>query len=227
MDLQHIAIIPDGNRRWSKLHGLPALEGHRRGAETMHNTVDYLIAQGVKYLTVWGFSVDNWKRSKDEISSIFHLLARWVERDTPWLNRHHVRLRHIGRFSELPYYLQSVIAHAVNLTQRNTGMTLAVAFNYGGRADLVDAVRRLIDKGIPSQLVDEKRFSRCLNTDGMPDVDLVIRTAGEFRLSNFLLWQTAYSEFFFTEILWPDFGTEELEKALRAYSERKRRFGGD
>ena len=223
----HVALIPDGNRRWAKEHRVPPLEGHKCGAEVMHNVVSYLIGHQVKCLTLWGFSVDNWKRSKDEISSIFHLLARWVEGDTPWLNRNHVRLRHIGRFSELPYYLQSVIAHAVNLTQRNTGMTLALAFNYGGRADLVDAVRRLIDKGIPSHLVDEKRFSSCLYTDGMPDVDLVIRTAGDFRISNFLLWQTAYSEYYFTTTLWPDFNEKELEKALQVYSERQKRFGGD
>jgi len=223
----HIALIPDGNRRWAKLHDVPPLEGHQAGAKTMHRVVDYLANRGIKYLTLWGFSTDNWKRSHDEVSSLFQLLAGWIEGDAPWLNTNGVQLRHIGRFDEVPQFLQLAINKAVELTQNNNGMTLTLAFNYGGRGELVDAVRRLIDKGIPSHLVDEKRFSSCLYTNGMPDVDLVIRTADEFRLSNFMLWQTAYSEYFFTEALWPDFGVEELEKALKAYSERKRRFGGD
>ncbi|MBA7712056.1 Isoprenyl transferase [subsurface metagenome] len=222
----HIAIIPDGNRRWAKEHGVPALEGHRRGAEAMHNAVDHLIAQGVKYLTVWGFSTDNWKRSQDEVSSLFHLLAQWIESDATWLNRNGVQLHHIGHFGELPQFLQLAIKKAVELTQNNNGITLVLAFNYGGRGELIDAVRQLIDEGIPSHLVDEKRFSSCLYTNGMPDVDLVIRTADESRLSNFMLWQTAYSEYYFTDVLWPDFDEKELEKALQAYSERKRRFGG-
>ena len=228
----HIGIIPDGNRRWATEHGVSPLEGHQRGAETMHTTVEHLIAQGIKYLTVWGFSADNWKRSDREVSNLFHLLTAWIEKDTPWLNSRGVRLRYIGRFQELPQDLQLPINKAMELTSENTGMTLTLAFNYGGRAEIVDAVRRLIDAGIPSHRIppreiDETFFSRYLDTDGMPDVDLVIRTAGEIRLSNFLLWQTAYSEFYFTEVLWPDFDTKELEKALHVYSERRRRFGGD
>ena len=228
----HIGIIPDGNRRWAELHGLPALEGHRRGAEAMHTVVDHLIGCQVKYLTAWGFSADNWKRSDSEVDNLFHLLATWIEKDTPWLHGQGVRLHYIGRLHELPDYLQLAINKAAELTSGNTGMTLTLAFNYGGRAEIVDAVRRLIDAGIPSHWIppreiDDKFFSRYLYTDGMPDVDLVLRTAGEVRLSNFLLWQTAYSELYFTPVLWPDFGIEELEKALRDYSERKRRFGGD
>ncbi|MBA7685221.1 Isoprenyl transferase [subsurface metagenome] len=176
MDLpDHIALIPDGNRRWSKLHGVPALEGHNRGAEVMHAVVEHLIEQQVKYLTVWGFSTDNWKRSENEVQNIFNLLGLWVEKDTPWLNERGVKLRHIGRL----------------------------------------------------HYIDESSITRYLDTDGMPDVDLVIRTAGEVRLSNFLLWQTAYSEFYFTKVLWPDFSTVELDLALQEYSRRKRRFGGD
>ncbi|MBA7701012.1 Isoprenyl transferase [subsurface metagenome] len=229
---QHVAIIPDGNRRWAKQRGLLALYGHNLGAEMMHLTVEHLIARGIKYLTVWGFSTDNWKRADNEVNNLFHVLAAWIEEDTLWLNSRGVRLRHIGRFRELPQDLQASINKAIELTSDNTGMTLILAFNYTGRAEIVDAVRRLIDAGIPSHWIppreiDEKFFSRYLYTDGIPDVDLVIRTAGEFRLSNFMLWQTAYSEYYFTEVLWPDFGIEELEKALKAYSERKRRFGGD
>jgi len=227
----HLAIVPDGNRRWSRLHELPALEGHRRGAEAMHNVVDYLIGR-VQYLTVWGFSADNWKRSGSEVADLFRLLATWIENDTPWLNSRGVRLRYIGRLKELPQELQLAINKAIELTSTNTGMTFTLAFNYSGRAEIVDAVRRLIDAGIPSHWIppreiDEKFFSRYLDTDGMPDVDLVIRTAGESRLSNFLLWQIAYSEFYFTPVLWPDFNTDELDKALKTYSQRQRRFGGD
>ena len=224
--LEHIAIVPDGNRRCAKEHELPALQGHRRGAEAMHNVVDYLVGR-VQYLTVWGFSTDNWRRSGSEVNNLFHLLAAWIEKDTPWLNSRHVRLRHIGHLEELPQDLQMAINKAIELTSDNTGLTLNLAFNYTSRAEIVDAVHNwLVDKDAPSYL-DEEVFSRYLYTDGMPDVDMVIRTAGEFRLSNFLLWQTAYSEFYFTPTLWPDFDTEELDRALLAYSERQRRFGGD
>lgn len=226
-NLQHAAIIPDGNRRWSKQHGVPELKGHQAGAQTMHSIVDHLIDYDLKYLTVWGFSGDNWKRSKGEVNSLFNLLALQIKKDTAWLHKRNVRLRHIGRISELPAYLQLAIKEVGELTKNNNGMTLSLAFNYTGRGEIVDAIHNwLADKDAPSYL-NEKVFSRYLYTDGIPDVDLVIRTAGEFRLSNFLLWQTAYSEFFFSEALWPDFNTEELEKALLSYAQRKRRFGGD
>lgn len=226
---QHVAIIPDGNRRWSKLHGLPALEGHRHGAKAMHNAVDCLISRRIKYLTLWGFSTDNWKRSDDETGALFHLLEAWIERDTPWLHSQGVRLRHIGRLKELPDFLQLAVNKAVELTSDNAGMTLTLAFNYTGRAEIVDAVRCLLEEDVSPEQVDEELFNGYLYTlNGfIPDVDLVIRTAGDFHLSNFMLWQTAYSEYYFTEALWPDFNNEELEKALKEYNNRKRRFGGD
>ncbi len=227
MDLQHVAIVPDGNRRWAKKHGLPALEGHRYGAKVMHNVIEHLIAREIKYLTVWGFSMDNWKRSRDEVNDIFQLLTAWIEEDAPWLNSQGVKLRHIGRISWLPQYLRVAIHEAIKQTQNNTLLTLILAFNYSGRTEIVDALCRLIDLHTPSAVVDEELIGRYLYMDDMPDVDLVIRTAGEFRLSNFLLWQTAYSEFYFTEVLWPDFNEKELEKALQVYRERKRSFGGD
>ena len=229
----HVAIIPDGNRRWAKLRGLPALEGHRRGAEVMHNVIDYLISRKIRYLTVWGFSIDNWKRNQEEILSLLHLLAEWIEKDAPWLNSHGVRLRHIGRIGKLPKFLQLAINQAVELTKHNGGMTLNLAFNYSGRAEIIDAVRRLIDSGrlnepaMSRPQLDEKLFSHYLYTAGIPDIDLVIRTAGELHMSNFMLWQTAYSEFYFTPTLWPDFDREELEKALQEYNNRRKRFGGD
>lgn len=225
--LNHIAIIPDGNRRWAQITGVSRYEGHMAGANRMHDVVAELIKLKVKYLTLWGFSTNNWKRTPEEVQDIFTLLQLWIEKDTPWLHENGVRLRHIGRFHELPLTLQHAIGLAVDLTAYNQGMTLNLAFNYSGRAELVDAVRRLINDQVPWHLVDEQLFSHYLYTNGMPDVDLVIRTADELRVSNFMLWQTAYAEFYFTPIFWPDFDAIELEKALKAYSERKRRFGGD
>ncbi len=227
MVLKHVAIIPDGNRRWAELHGLPVLEGHNRGAKVMHKVVDYLISCRVDYLTLWGFSSDNWKRSDVEVSDLLHLMAAWLEEDAPWLNDRGVRLRHIGRLHQLPDFLQQAISQAVKLTAENIGLTLNLAFNYTGRAEIVDAAQRIVKDDPPPGKIDEKLFSRYLYSDGIPDVDLVIRTAGDIHLSNFMLWQTAYSELYFTDVLWPDFDTEELEKALKSYGQRRRRFGGD
>ena len=223
----HVAIIMDGNRRWSQHRGLPTLDGHRAGVESMHSTIEYLGNHHLKYLTIYGFSTENWSRDPDEIEGLFHLYAEVLNKESHELYKRGVRLRHVGHLDELPPYVQLATNRAVDLTKNNTGMTLSFAFNYGGSIEIIDAVRRLIDEGVPSQLVDEKLFSRYLYTDGIPDVDLVIRTAGELRLSNFLIWQTRYSEFYFTQTLWPDFDTEELEKALEAYGQRRRRFGGD
>lgn len=223
----HVAIVPDGNRRWAKEHGVPPLQGHSAGAEAMHNVVEHLINRQVKYLTVWGFSMDNWKRSENEVQNIFNILGIWIEKDTPWLKERGVKLCFIGHLHGLPPELQDEIMMAEDLTKQNLRMTLNIALNYTGRSEIVAAVRQLIADNYPLHLLDEPTFSRYLYTGGMPDVDLVIRTAGEFRLSNFLLWQIAYSELYFTKTLWPDFGVEELEKALRAYIERQRRFGGD
>lgn len=224
-ELNHIAIIPDGNRRWAQARGFSRIEGHRKGAERMRETVDWFIKVGLKYLTLWGFSTDNWKRDEVEVQDIFELLDWWIRKDTPWLHENDVRIKHIGRIYELPPVLQESIKQAVNLTSDNKGLTLNVAFNYSGRAEIVDAVNQLIEKGIPS--VDEKYLSHYLYTDGSPDVDLVIRTAGEFRVSNFMLWQTAYAEYYFTPVFWPDFDKQELKKALEVYESRVRRYGGD
>lgn len=222
----HIGIVPDGNRRWAAIKGVSKIGGYRAGADRMHQVVDNLIRLGVKYLTLWGFSTDNWKREEDEVHSIFNILELWIKKDSSWLHENNVRLRHIGRLRELPQNLQDIIESAVAKTSYNSGMTLNLAFNYSGRAEIVDAVRRLIADRVPGELVNEAIVSRYLYTDGIPDVDLVIRTADELRLSNFMLWQTAYSEHYFSPILWPDFDIVELQKALRAYSERHRRFGG-
>ena len=224
---QHVAIVPDGNRRWAAMKGVPKIEGHRAGADRMHQVVDNLLRKGVKYLTVWGFSTDNWKRSDEEVQSLFMILQQWIEKDTPWLHANGVRLKHIGRLHELPQGLREAIEAAVALTRDNRGMTLALAFSYTGRSEIIDAVNRLLKESLPWNEVDENRFRCYLYTDGMPDVDLVIRTADEFRLSNFMLWQTAYSEYYFTPVFWPDFDIAELEKALQAYSQRQRCFDRD
>jgi len=223
----HIGIIPDGNRRWATIRGVPKIEGHQAGADKMHQVVDNLIRLGVKYLTVWGFSTDNWQRDEDEVRSIFNILELWIKKDSTWLHENNVRLRHIGRLHELSQSLQDTIKSAVDKTAYNSGMTLNLAFNYSGRAEIVDAMRRLVADRVSQDLIDEAMASHYLYTDGTPDVDLVIRTAGELRLSNFMLWQTAYSEYYFSPVLWPDFDVVELEKAIKAYGERHRSFGGE
>lgn len=193
----------------------------------MRTVVEYLGNHQVEYLTVYGFSTENWNRDPDEVSGLFDLFTEVLNRESLELNRDGVRLRHLGYRDELPQDVQLAINNAVDLTKNNTRMTLNFAVNYGGRQEILDAVRRLIDEGTPSAIVDEELLGHYLYTDGIPDVDLVIRTASEVRLSNFLLWQVAYSEFYFTPVLWPDFDGEELEKALQVYSQRQRRFGGD
>ncbi len=228
MDLpEHVAIIPDGTRRWARKRGLPETEGAKAGAENTHRIVAYLLDSGIRYLTVWGFSTDNWKREEEQVSFVFEQAKAWIERDGPWLNSRGVRLRHIGRIDRLPLGLQQAIVHYGELTGQNTGMTILAAFDYSGRVEVIEAISRIIRAGIAPQMVNDDLFSHYLYTDGIPDVDLVIRTSGELRMSNFMLWQTAYSEYYFTDVLWPDFDEKELEKALEVYSERKRRFGGD
>ena len=223
----HVAIIPDGTRRWARKRGLPEMEGAKAGAENMHRTVAYLLDAGIKYLTVWGFSTDNWKRSPEQVSFLFEQAQAWIEGDAPWLHSRGVRILHIGRTDRLPRGLRQAIRHWGEETRENTGMAVVAAFDYTGRAELIDAIRRIIETRITPKMVDDELFSRYLYTDGIPDVDLIIRTSGELRLSNFMLWQTAYSEFYFPPVLWPDFDEKELEKALQVYSERQRRLGGD
>ncbi len=231
MDLQHVAIVMDGNRRWAQQHGLPLLEGYRAGTERMRSTGEYLAKHQVKYLTVYGFSTENWNRPPSELEVLFHLFTETLNKESPELNRRGVKIRHLGRLDGLPPDMQMALQRAVELTSDNTSMTLSFAVNYGGRQEVLDAVNRLLKDDrhnmlIPFQ-IDENLFSRYLYTDGIPDIDLLIRTGGELRLSNFLIWQTAYSEYYFTPVLWPDFDEKELDKALLSYSERQRRFGGD
>lgn len=223
----HVAIVPDGNGRWAKQHGLLRLNGHYAGVENMLRMVEYLDEYPIKYVTLYGFSTENWSRPEDEVRGLFNMLEEFINECALDIHKRGIRLRHIGRLNELPQSLQLAINKAVELTKNNTGMMLSIAFNYGGRLEILDAIRRLIAEGIPPQNIDEKLFNNYLYTAGLPDVDLLIRTGDELRLSNFLIWQTVYSEYYFTKVLWPDFSKKDIDKALLSYSQRQRRFGGD
>jgi undecaprenyl diphosphate synthase len=222
----HIAIITDGNGRWAQQRRLPRFEGHRAGVESLRSAIECLNEYQIKYVTIYSFSTENWKRPEAEIAGLFQLLEESIDKETVELHKQNVRLRHLGRLDGLPPHLQQAVTRAIELTKDNTGMTLSFAFNYGGRNEILNAVRHLVAEGIPPQEITEELFSRYLYTVGLPDVDLLIRTGGELRISNFLIWQAAYSEYYFTEVLWPDFGRKEIEKALLVYSQRQRRFGG-
>ena len=223
----HIAIVPDGNRRWAEMRGLPPIEGHRAGSENLRTIIEYLNDYQIKCVTVYTFSTENWNRSKDEVRDLFRLSSAVIGKNVLRFHKRGIRIRHLGRFQQLSLSLQRKINKAVGLTKDNTGMTISLAFNYGGRSEILDAVRCLIAEDITPQSIDEKVFSDYLYTAGLPDVDLLIRTGDELRLSNFLIWQTAYGEYYFTDVLWPDFNEKEVDKALLSYSQRQRRFGGD
>ena len=222
----HVAIIMDGNGRWAEQHGLPRLEGHRAGVESIRPVIECLNEYGIKYVTLYAFSTENWERPEYEIAGLLTLLEEAIDKEVPELHKRGVRIRHLGRLEGLPESPRLAISKALELTKNNTGMTFSFAFNYGGRIEILDSVRHIIAEGIPPESIDENSFSDYLYTAGLPDVDLLIRTGGELRISNFLIWQTAYSEFYFTDVLWPDFDKKEVEKALIAYSQRQRRFGG-
>jgi undecaprenyl diphosphate synthase len=221
----HVAIVPDGNGRWAEQRGLSRLKGHHAGVKNMRAIVEYLNDYQIKYVTLYGFSTENWGRPGDEIDGLFRILEERIGKDVPKLHKKGVRIRHLGRLEELPPWLQQAINRGMELTKNNTGMTLNLAFNYGGRVEILDATCRLVAEGIPPEKINEQLFSSYLYTAGLPDVDLLIRTGDELRLSNFLIWQTAYSEYYFTRVLWPDFTKEDIDKALLAYSQRERRFG--
>lgn len=222
----HVAIIMDGNGRWAAKRGLPRLLGHRAGTDNVHRVVEGFDRYQVKYLTLYAFSTENWRRPGVEVSGLLRILGEMIDRETKALHKKNVRLSHLGRLDELPLELQGKVHKALELTKNNTGMTLNLAFDYGGRAEILDAVRRIIKDRVPSEDITESLFSSYLYTADVPEPDLIIRTGGEMRVSNFLIWQAAYSEFYSTPTLWPDFYEKEIEKALVAYSRRERRFGG-
>jgi undecaprenyl diphosphate synthase len=223
---QHIAVIMDGNGRWARQRGLPRLAGHRAGTENIRAIVAEAEKIGVRYLTLYAFSTENWNRPSLEVQGLMQILSDFIDRETRNLHEQRVRLRHLGRLDGLSPLLVRKVTYAVDLTRENTGLTLAIAFNYGGRADIVDAVRRIVEAGISAEQITDAVISQHLTTAGMPDPDMVIRTSGERRLSNFLIWQAAYSEYWFTPVFWPDFRPEHLHQAIGEYGRRERRFGG-
>jgi undecaprenyl diphosphate synthase len=223
---QHIAVIMDGNGRWARQRGLPRIAGHRAGTENIRAIVSEAEKIGVRYLTLYAFSTENWNRPSLEVQGLMQILSDFIDRETRNLHEQQVRLRHLGRLEGLSPLLVRKVNYAVELTRENTGLTLAIAFNYGGRADIVDAVRRIVEAGISADQVTDAVLGQHLTTAGMPDPDMVIRTSGERRLSNFLIWQAAYSEYWFTPVFWPDFRPEHLHQAIGEYGRRERRFGG-
>ncbi len=225
---QHIAVIMDGNGRWAKRRRLPRIAGHRAGIRAVRQAVEACARLGVPYLTLYAFSVENWKRPHTEIKLLMSLLREYLKKEIGELNKQNISLGVIGRIEELPENVQRDLENAIEKTGQNGGMRLTLALNYGARAELVDAVRELTErlKRNGDVTIDEETFSRCLYTRGLPDPDLLIRTSGEMRLSNFLLWQAAYSEIWVTETLWPDFSQEHLFQAIIDFQKRERRYGG-
>ena len=225
----HVAVIMDGNGRWAKSRGLPRVEGHRRGAESVRTLVKAAGEVGIKYLTLYAFSVENWNRPKDEVETLMKYLARYLKRETPELPRSHVRLQVIGQVYRLPEAVQEQLQKSIEHLARNTGLTLVLALSYGGRTEIVHAMRAIATQVQQGRLdpaeITEKTIAQNLYAPEIPDPDLLIRTSGEMRVSNFLLWQISYSEFVVTETLWPDFRRAELHAALEVYAKRHRRFG--
>jgi undecaprenyl diphosphate synthase len=222
---RHVAIIMDGNRRWARARDLPELEGHAAGVEAIRGLLRHAVRRGVPVLTLYAFSRENWARSDDEVAGLFGLLEGAIRSETDELRRQGVRVRLLGRSDELPPDTRASIEEALAATADGERLLLNIAFNYAGRTELVDAVRRLVASGAAPGEIDEMAVSAALYTTGMPDPDLVIRTGGEQRLSNFLIWQSAYAELYFCEALWPDFGPEAFDAALLEFARRHRRFG--
>ena len=222
---RHLAFVMDGNRRWAKRRHLPAIAGHRAGVETIRRTVRAARERGVEYVTLYSFSTENWKRGDEEVGALMALLEETIRRETRSLVDDGVRLRVIGRLHELSERAQRAIAETVAATAAGTHGTMTIAFNYGGRAEIVDAVRALVRDGVAAEEVDEQTIASRLYAPEHPDPDLLVRTGGELRVSNFLLWEVAYAEMWATDVLWPDFSVEDLDRALASYAARERRFG--
>lgn len=227
---KHIAIIMDGNGRWAKKRGLPRTIGHRAGVETIRNIVKASSKIGIKYLTLYAFSTENWKRPKDEVSTLMSLLVEFLRKEIDELNSNNVIVQTIGDISQLPETCQKELDRAYDITKANSGLKLNLALNYGGRDEIVRAINKMFSdfkaEKFKIENIDDMLISSYLDTSGMPDPDLLIRPSGEYRISNFLLWQIAYSEMWFADIYWPDFKPYHLYKAILEYQERDRRFGG-
>jgi len=222
---RHVGIIMDGNGRWALARGLPRAAGHRAGVDNVRTVVEASVEAGVRHLTLYAFSTENWHRPPEEVRGLLGLIDHYLERELNGLDRNGVRLRHLGSLEGLAPASRLRVERAVRRTARNDRLHLNVAFNYGGRAEIVRAARRLLRSNLAPEQVTEARLAACLDTAGQPDLDLVIRTGGEMRLSNFLLWQAAYAEIYVSQAYWPDFGRQEFNLALEAYASRQRRFG--
>lgn len=222
---RHVAIIMDGNGRWAKQQGMPRLSGHKAGTERIHRVLHALGGHGVHYVTIYAFSTENWGRPNREVAGLLELLERMILEEVPKLHAQNVRILYLGSLKRLPKHLVQAIERALELTKNNTGLTICVGFDYGGRAEIVEAVRQIVAKGVMPEEVTEETIRRHLCLPDVPDPDLIIRTAGEQRLSNFLIWQAAYSEMYYTSTFWPDFDEAGVEKALDWYRHRERRFG--
>ncbi len=221
----HLGIIMDGNGRWAQARGLPRLAGHRAGVDNIRRILEHCVQRGVKVLTIYAFSTENWQRPPDEVSGLMRLLGLTIQRQLNDLDRNGVRILHSGRMEGINKHLQKQIVNALEVTRHNDRIILNVAFNYGGRAEILDAVRHIIQDGTAPELLTEELLSSYLYTGGLPDPDLIVRTGGEWRLSNFLIWQAAYAEYYTTPTYWPDFDEVELDKAFVEFSRRERRFG--
>ena len=222
---QHVAIIMDGNGRWATSRRLSRSEGHRAGVGNIRRTIKAFAEAGVEYLTLYAFSTENWGRPTDEVDALISIMLDVIGPESENLHQEGVRIRHIGGLEGLPDNLRHAIRNSIEMTRRNSRLTLCVAFNYGSRTEIMNAVRKMLSDGVKPDSIDEELFGSYLDTADIPDPDLIIRTAGEMRLSNFLLWQAAYAEFYCTSALWPDFDETEVEKALQSYAGRERRFG--
>jgi undecaprenyl diphosphate synthase len=222
---EHLGIIMDGNGRWAKARNLPRLAGHRAGVENVRPVLEGCVEFGVPMLTIWAFSTENWRRPRAEVEGLIRLLGETIDRQLEELHQEGVRLNHIGRLDRLPKRLQKRVLQAIELTKNNTRIVLNVAFDYGGRDEIIHAVQRIIQDKVPAEEVTEDLISHYLYTAGLPDPDLIVRTSGEFRTSNFMLWQGAYAEYYVTHTYWPAFTQDELYEALKSYASRERRFG--
>lgn len=221
----HVAIIMDGNGRWAQSRGLPRSAGHKQGTENLRRILRESVRTGIKVLTIYAFSTENWNRPPTEVMTLMRLLEFFIDRELNELDKEGVRIRHVGKEDGVPKELLRKIKFACEKTEHNDTIWLNVAFNYGGRDEIVHAVRGIIEAGIPAEDVTEDLITQHLYTQGIPDPDLVIRTSGELRISNFLIWQAAYAEYYATDVYWPDFDENELHKAIEEFSRRKRRFG--
>jgi undecaprenyl diphosphate synthase len=222
---RHVGIIMDGNGRWAQARGLPRSAGHRAGTDNLRRVLRAAVEFGVPVLTIYAFSTENWGRPESEVKVLLSIFERVIDRELSELHEEGVQLRHVGRLERISPTLRQKVLDAIKLTEKNQRLILNVAFDYGGRDELVHAIRRIVADGVSAEQVDEPLVSRYLCTAGLPDPDLIIRTSGEMRISNFLIWQGAYAEFYVTPSLWPDFDKDEFYKALERYSQRERRFG--